>query len=130
MAETIEKRAAQWIVGNDTGMSSTAIWAVMMGVKPNRHSHPSDGGDLGRCVRLFEAVPEWKPRLSEMAPLSPYWAALVPEWDRLAAILAKELAGGPRGSTYKAMRALLDPVGKQDRSVVRLGAGMSIRFGA
>jgi len=129
MAETMGKRAAQWIVGNDTGMSSKALWGVMMGVSPDPHSHPSDGADLGRCVRLLDLVPEWKPRLPEMAALSPYWAALVPEWDRLADILKKELAGGRKGITYEAMKAVLNPVQDKDRSVVRLSEGVTMRFG-
>lgn len=129
--ETVEKRAAQWVVSRDTGLSSLCLWAVMMGVTPGDNSHPRDGADLGRCVRLLKAVPEWKWRLHEMAPLSPYWAALVPEWDRLASILEKELDGsGGKGSTYKAMRAVFDPIEAKDRSVVRLGEGVSMSFGS
>lgn len=129
MTETVEKRAAQWIVGDDTGMSSKAIWAVMMGATPDRHAYPSDGSDLGRCVRLLALIPEWKPRLQEMSGLSDYWAALVPEWDRLADILDKELSGGAKGSTYNAMKAILHPVQDKDRNVVVLGEGVTMRFG-
>lgn len=128
--DDIEKRAAQWVVGRDTGLSSVCLWATMMDVKPRDRSHPSDGGDLGRCVRLLEAVPEWKPRLHEMTAVSEYWAALVPEWDRLASILAEELAGDANGNTYKAMRAIFEPIEAKDRSFVRLSENVSMRFGA
>ena len=128
--DDFEKRAAQWVVGRDTGLSSMCLWAVMMGVKPGDISHPRDGADLGRCARLLAAVPEWRPRLPEMATVSEYWAALVPEWERLSTILAKELAGGAKGSTYKAMRALFDPIDAKDRSFVRLSENMTMRFGS
>jgi hypothetical protein len=127
----VEKRAAQWVVSRDTGLSSMCLWATMMGVKPGDNSHPRDGADLGRCVRLLSVVPEWKGRLPEMGSLSEYWAALIPHWDHLADILAKELAGtGGKGSTYKAMREILDPIETKDRSVIRLGNGVSMSFGS
>ena len=129
MAETINERAVEWIVGDDTGLSSKAIWAVMMGAKPRPHSYPSDGADLGRCMRLLELIPEWKPRMVEMQAVSPYWKALVPEWDRLVGILKAELAGGKKGSTYEAMKAILNPVEDRDRSVIRMGNGVTMRFG-
>jgi hypothetical protein len=127
----LNQRAAQWVASRDTGLSSMCLWATMMGVKPRDISHPRDGADLGRCVRLLEAIPEWRVRLGEMASVSPYWAALVPEWDRLAEILAQETAGtGIKGSTYKAMRELFDPIEAQDRSIIRLGNGDAMSFGA
>lgn len=128
--DSLEKRAAQWVVGRDTGLSSLCLWAVMMGVKPSDKSHPRDGADLGRCVRLLAAVPEWKSRLSEMGAVSDYWAALVPEWERLTLILADELAGGKRGATYEAMRKIFDPIETNDRSVIRLGNGVTMHFGS
>lgn len=121
---SITDRANAWIVGGDTGLSSKTLWAVMMGQKPPRPSHPLDNGDLGRCTRLLNAVPEWRPRIKEMAGVSPYWAALVPRWDELEALDKTD----PK-ACYKLMRALLDPVETKDPSVIRLGEGMIMRFG-
>lgn len=125
MAETIEQRANQWIAGRDTGASSKALWAVMMGSKPERHAYPSDGGDLGRCMRLLDAVPEWKPRIGEMAAISPYWAALVAEWPKLERLHAAD----DHKATYAAMKAILNPIEDKDPGIIRLGGGMSMRFG-
>ncbi len=61
------RRACEWIVSSDTGLSSRHIWAVMMGVPIERKSHPSDPSDLGRCLRLLAAVPQWRPRIGEMS---------------------------------------------------------------
>lgn len=118
-------RANAWITGRDTGASSKAIWAVMMGAKSDG-SYPSDGDDLGRCLRLLEAVPEWKPRLGEMAAVNRYWAALVTHWDELAA-LHSEQGGG--SAVYKRMKQILDPLEATDPRIVKLGNGASIRFG-
>jgi hypothetical protein len=89
----IADRANAWIVGGDTGLSSKAIWAHMMGAPNPRFgwSHPSDPDDLGRCLRLLEEIPEWKPRLPEMAARSKKWAALVASWDRIEASMIDEV---------------------------------------
>ncbi|MGY2995425.1 hypothetical protein [Mesorhizobium sp. URHB0026] len=116
-------KAMAWIVGDDTGSSSKLIWAVMMGQKSDRWgSHPSDGGDLGRCLRLLALAPEWKERMAELAAISPYWAALVEHWPRLEATMADETGAGfdrnkhtPR--TYKLMKEILDPIEKKDAGV-------------
>lgn len=118
----VSDRANAWIVGDDTGASSKALWAVMMGQKTDA-SHPHDGGDFGRCIRLLESVPEWKARLPEMAVVSPYWAALVQHWDELTARHAQDL------QLYARMRQLLDPIEAADPKVFRLGPGVSVRFG-
>lgn len=90
---TIEQRAIQWIVSRDTGDSSKAIWAHMMGAqKPDLGwPHPYDPDDLGRCLRLLRLIPEWKPRLPEMSKRSKAWAALVSHWDELAAMMNDEV---------------------------------------
>jgi len=125
-AREIADRANAWIVGRDTGMSSQAMWAVMMGVETDGSSpHPRDAADLGRCIRLLEAVPEWRPRLKEMALVNGYWAALVAHWDELEALYAE----GDWAAVYRRMGQILAPIEAKDRSVVNLGGGASVRFG-
>jgi hypothetical protein len=130
----MSEKALAWIVGNDTGMSSKALWAVMMGQKSDR-SHPHDPADLGRCLRLLEAVPEWKPRLSEMAAVSNYWAALVANWAELERLMREETGmkrdwQGKATKTYDKMKAILRPLEDADRHVFRMGDGVTMRFGA
>lgn len=115
---TPEQRAIRWIVGSDTGTSSQSIWAQMMGAGQPAWcgwSYPHDPSDLGRCLRLLALIPEWKPRLPEMAEHGPAWAALVAQWDALAAMMNEEVGidrskGGKAPRTYAAMRAILDPI--------------------
>lgn len=118
------ERANAWIVSSDTGMSSKALWAVMMDQKAGR-SHPADSSDIGRCFRLLEAVPEWRGRLPEMSNVSKYWAALITDWDELQRLYDT----GDHKALYDRMRQLLDPIEIADPSVIRMGHGVSIRFG-
>lgn len=109
----MKNSVGQWIVGDDTGDSSKAIWAHMMGFKSrNGWDHPWDPSDLGRCLRLLEIAPEWKPRLPEMATRSKQWALLVAHWDEIAAMMLDEVGmnwekaqSAPR--TYKLMKDVL-----------------------
>ena len=128
----MDDAAIKWITGPNTGASSKALWAVMMG-HPAGNSYPSDGGDLWRCLNLLEQVPEWKSRIGEMRDVSPYWAALVDRWDDLVALMFKELGpdlklGNSTPETYSLMKAILRPIEDKDRNLIRLGDGMSLRF--
>jgi len=80
----------QWIVNGEVGTSSKTIWAVMTGAvmkdSPNAwrdYDVPHDPDDLQRCVKLVFLVPEFKPRLPEVAEMFPKWKPLIREWDRL-----------------------------------------------
>ena len=107
-------RAGNWIVGDDTGMSSKTIWAVMLGLNlPGWCCEPADPDDLGRCLRLLELIPEWKPRIGEMAAVSQSWARMIPHWDRIAASMAKEVGidwskGRSAPKTYALMQMIRD----------------------
>lgn len=120
-----------WICGGDHGLSSEAIAARMMGAwrVPKRRARalaepprwylgewpavnaPSDVADLGRCLRLLERFPHWKPRFRQrMKGVSPRWARLVARWGDLERTLAEE--GGPWGSgtaprTYALLKQVL-----------------------
>lgn len=80
----------------------------------------ADSSDLGRCLRLLELFPEWKPRVGEMARYSAQWAALVERWDELAEMMADEVGiGWSKGKgkraprTYAAMKDALAAHSKQ-----------------
>lgn len=119
---SIERRALVWALGRDAGASSMAIMSFMLGLDEDRtYSYPHDGGDLGRCLRLLDRIPEWKPRMVEMRKVSPQWAALVDHWDEL---VAKYAAKHPR--LYERMQAILRPIEEKDENIVFLGEGISI----
>lgn len=80
--------ALAWLIGRDTGVSSKTLFAALAGVadraRPSCHYDvPYDADDFGRCVRLLEAVPAWRPRLPEVAEMFPAWRPLVRDWDAL-----------------------------------------------
>lgn len=124
---TIDSKVLDWFVSGETGRSSETMAARLTGRTPPGHpfNHPSDGGDLGRCLKLLDAVPELRERLPDMADVSPYWAALVERWDDL------ETAYHTKGAdVYALMCSVLDPVEEKDRRVVRLGPNVRLSFGS
>lgn len=69
---TIEQRALQWLLSGDTGTSSETLCAFMLGMERGRYSSvPSDADDRGRCIRLLQRIPEWLPRLPQLAEANP-----------------------------------------------------------
>lgn len=92
----MQRRATQWVVGNDTGTSSKTIWAVMMGAVVGPHqtdfnySVPCDPADFGRCYRLLQLIPEWKENLRLVGETFPAWKPLVDAWDELEALYEEE----------------------------------------
>lgn len=88
----------------------------MQGVKPDYASPPSDPSDFGRCYRLLKLIPEWRPRLSEVAARYRQWTALIEHWDELTAMYEDELENGPKNKfgsrmaprTYDRMKVLID----------------------
>lgn len=112
MKKTVTARANSWIVGSRCGMSSKAIWAHMMDAGRPREgwSHPWDPDDLSRCLLLLKAVPEWAPRMPEMARRSKAWAGLIAHWDEIVASMKDEVGidwskGQNAPRTYDLMKA-------------------------
>lgn len=103
----------EWIIGNDTGISSETIWAVMMGVsnsgtRPFGFDVPHDPSDFGRCYRLLKYIPEWKGRLNEVATCFPKWIPMVREWDKMIAIYERDLESGKSSELFDLMQKLED----------------------
>lgn len=74
-----------WLNGTDTGLSSKAIYAVMMDCVNSYGDTPRDSDDFGRCYRLLQKFPDWKARMPEVATAYPKtaWPAIVAIWDKL-----------------------------------------------
>ena len=106
-----EQRAIQWMMGGDTGISSKAIWGVMMGTPPIiwwEQSPPLDPDDFGRCYRLLALIPNWRPRLAEVSALFPQWQRIVDHWADLEALYQEEVPNhrGNAPRLYSLMRKL------------------------
>ena len=101
------ERMGEWLHGGDTGMSSKAIFYYMaLGIKGGWT--PSDGGDLGRCVRLLDQFPEWADRIQEMAAVSNDWAALVSIWDEIVAAYRDDVASHDKDREWASDNMLRD----------------------
>ncbi|WP_272656439.1 MULTISPECIES: hypothetical protein [unclassified Providencia] len=71
-----------WLASDDVGASSRYMAAVLSGQFDAPYYYPSDGADLGRCIRLLVAVPELASQLHEMKACSPQWSAVIDNWDK------------------------------------------------
>jgi len=115
----------EWLLGDDTGVSSEAIWRHMMGrrQRDGYFNYPSDPDDFGRCHRLLCLIPEWRARMPEMAKHGKVWAGLVARWEEVTQSYRAEVrsSGGQdpdgerwtRGSapaTYNLMKSIQYPI--------------------
>jgi len=104
------KKIMEWLMSDDTGLSSVSICAHMTGAKTMQgRRYPSDPSDLGRCLRLLERFPEWESRINEMAVYGTGWIGLVKHWDKISAMMKEEVGinwekGRNAPKTYKAMQ--------------------------
>lgn len=71
-----------WLSSDDTGASSCFMAQILSGLmQPNQHGdYPRDADDLGRCIRLLEAVPELVDRLERLKQCGPFWHLVVTNW--------------------------------------------------
>jgi hypothetical protein len=139
----IDPRLVDWMTSGDTGSSSKAImyWLAAGKVEGTwGASTPSDVADFGRCIRLLECIPEWKPRMAEMAGAGGLWPTMSKYWPALTATYLEENGGvfPEKGSSEKCPRtyALLKKAHVEayasDRpnfTEIRLSDTMSVRFG-
>lgn len=108
VTKPLERRVIAWLLSEDTGMSSQAICAHMVGERCTG-DYPHDPSDLGRCVRLLELCPEWKARMPEMAQYGRGWGGLTAKWDEVLDLYFNE-GGVPleqrqrSPETYRAMK--------------------------
>lgn len=83
-----------WAMGDDKGLSSETIFAVMTGVNYNRSMTPSDPSDFGRCYRLLQKFPQWKKRLHEVSYRYSSWKPFVENWSKLEELWEEEAKNG------------------------------------
>jgi hypothetical protein len=122
---TPELRAAKWAASSSTGASSLALLKVMLGDRPKTSfCYPHDGSDLGRCIGLLDAVPEYRERLAEMKAIGKEWAALIDHWPELEAKWRRKDKG-----LYDRMKQILDPIESENRNMVKLKGGGALYFG-
>lgn len=102
---------ADWLREGERGVSSETMVEVFEGMFPGtlckRPSHPHDPADFHRCVKLLEAVPEYRARLHEMRLVSLVWNLLVEHWDALETLFREEEPTGRAPKLYDEMKRLI-----------------------
>lgn len=120
--EEIIQKANEWIVNDDTGISSIVIFAVMMGVPVvNLHnkSTPRDPSDFGRCYRLLKLIPDWENRLEELRKVdysyysmnnnsehSEGWGRFVDNYKKMCELYEEESPTGKAPKLYELMKKI------------------------
>lgn len=95
---------AAWLGSDDTGASSLFMASVLSrGQLHAPKAYPHDLDDLGRCIRLLVAVPEFAERLHLMSSEGPKWAAVVANWAQWTRMYNDENDDGTE--LYDAMQA-------------------------
>ena len=88
---SIEDWLSDWRNTGEVGMSASTIADWMTGAKDAKKDTPNDISDVLRCMLLLDRIPEWKPRMREMANIGASWTSLGPRWDELEASMRAEL---------------------------------------
>ena len=103
-----EIKIADWMVGDDTGLSSRFMARSFLGGLQggNTPHHPLDPSDFGRCHRLLDAVPGLRDRLSELKGRSEVWDTLIENWPYMTDLYIKELPKGTAPLLYDYMKNL------------------------
>lgn len=76
------RRVIEWVLAANIDLSQGAIIGHMLGIEA-ADQHPAGPLELGMCFELANTFPEWRPRIGELAALSPEWAALVRQWQEV-----------------------------------------------
>jgi hypothetical protein len=105
------------------GASARSIWAHLVeGAGPQEGSYPRDAGDFERCENFLFAHPMLIEHFPRMAEVNAYWAALMPEWEAIAAApTAKDRTD--------AIKRIVAPIQKADPSHAQVMPGVSLRVG-
>lgn len=77
-----------WFECDETGLSSKYLANALSGYSAPDKPHPWDAGDFGRCVKLVDAVPEFRHLLHLLAEPQhgPVWNAIGARWADFEAL--------------------------------------------
>ena len=100
---------AEWLCGNDTGISSETIVKVALGFKPGKWGFeaPRDPADFGRCYRLVERFPYLRKSFGKVSKACKRFKPILANWDELVAMHEVEFPTGRAPLLYARMKELL-----------------------
>ncbi len=103
------ERAKFWWDFGERGSSSETMYHRMMGItRRGKETHPLDPDDFRRCYLFLKFIPEWRKNLVIMKDVSPQWANLVDNWDRLTEMLEEQIKTGKTNGMYEFMQKLIE----------------------
>jgi hypothetical protein len=110
----------KWLASGRRGISSNTMFGAMTGINAldgYPASYPCDPDDFDRCLALLDQCPELRPSLSNMADVSPQWAALVERWDEIEAMHLDEVGlGWSKGRNAPRTYALMGDILARSRA--------------
>jgi len=126
---SISEKINDWFMNGDIGLSSKCMVKHLTGKHTGFADYPHDPSDFSRCLGLIEAVPELRKEIHRMKELNPMWAAIVNNWDDIERLFNEEKGNRNANKTYLFMKKILRPAEEKDKNIVKLGEGVTLRFG-
>ena len=119
----------EWIVSNDTGISSKSIWAALRvpNIKDDnfRFDVPSDNSDFGRCYRLVKNCGITKDSLHKVSQVFKWYKPVIDSWDTLSELYEAE----KKQELYDLLKKLGNEVRDiRNQKSVSLGKGITMTF--
>lgn len=107
----VSENAIRWLAEGERGISSNAIFEVLTGYKATGRwglGHPRDPDDFRRCELLLSAVPDLRDEMHNMVNVSPVWANLVRDWDKIKGMILEEAPNweGRASKAYDYMKSI------------------------
>lgn len=108
---SLERKCLEWMLGDDTGVSSETMVAVACGInrRPKsafRVDAPYDPSDFGRCYRLVQQIPEIRNSFHHIGKAVPVFAGILENWDELVELYLRDLPTGRSDELYKRIKQL------------------------
>lgn len=92
-----KQAALEWIVSNDTGISSKTMWYALMCDKHNRDNKslgvPHDASDFIRCSHFAQRCELSESDLQRVAKVFPFWKPYIEDWSTLTHLLMERRYG-------------------------------------
>ena len=119
----------EWIVSDDTGISSKTIWAALKipNIKDDnfRFDVPSDNSDFRRCYRLVKNCEITKENLQKVSEALNWYKPIIDNWDKLSELYENE----KQNELYNLLKKLGNEVREiRNQTSVSLGKGITMVF--
>lgn len=105
LRNVISKKAVNWLLSGDTGISSESMLVTALGIKSKRvgmHglNAPYDPSDFKRCLELVKEIPEIKEFFPEISKKIPVFKKILENWNELEDIYEKDKKYGISPELY------------------------------